>query len=64
MQHKPSKLQNERPDTTMGAGKPIDDVVLLSESHRPDEKMAAFEDEHGTYIMNSKICVQYSMLSA
>lgn len=37
-----------------GLKKPIDDVVLLSESHRPDEKMAAFEDEHGTYIMNSK----------
>lgn len=48
------EVQNERPDTTIGAGKPIDDVVLLSESHRPDEKMAAFEDEHGTYIMNSK----------
>ncbi|UGA55323.1 prephenate-dependent tRNA uridine(34) hydroxylase TrhP [Vibrio sp. VB16] len=44
----------ERPDNTLGFGKPIDDVVLLSESHRPDEKMAAFEDEHGTYIMNSK----------
>ncbi len=44
----------ERPDNTLGLGKPIDDVVLLSESHRPDEKMAAFEDEHGTYIMNSK----------
>ncbi|ELJ8614241.1 tRNA 5-hydroxyuridine modification protein YegQ [Vibrio cholerae] len=48
------EVQNERPDNTIGAGKPIDDVVLLSESHRPDEKMAAFEDEHGTYIMNSK----------
>lgn len=48
------EVQNERPDTTIGVGKPIDDVVLLSESHRPDEKMAAFEDEHGTYIMNSK----------
>ncbi|MEK6189095.1 tRNA 5-hydroxyuridine modification protein YegQ [Vibrio cholerae] len=48
------EVQNERPDTTIGASKPIDDVVLLSESHRPDEKMAAFEDEHGTYIMNSK----------
>ena len=44
----------ERPDNTLGLGKPIDDVVLLSESHRPEEKMAAFEDEHGTYIMNSK----------
>ncbi|MDA5326095.1 tRNA 5-hydroxyuridine modification protein YegQ [Vibrio cholerae] len=48
------EVQSERPDTTIGVGKPIDDVVLLSESHRPDEKMAAFEDEHGTYIMNSK----------
>lgn len=44
----------ERPDNTLGLGKPVDDVVLLSESHRPEEKMAAFEDEHGTYIMNSK----------
>lgn len=44
----------DRPDNTLGLGKPIDDVVLLSESHRPDEKMAAYEDEHGTYIMNSK----------
>ena len=44
----------ERPDNTLGLGKPIDDIVLLSESHRPEEKMAAFEDEHGTYIMNSK----------
>lgn len=48
------KVQEERPDNTLGLGKPIDDVVLLSESHRPEEKMAAFEDEHGTYIMNSK----------
>ncbi|MDB1124781.1 prephenate-dependent tRNA uridine(34) hydroxylase TrhP [Vibrio algarum] len=45
---------SERPDNTLGLGKPIDDVVLLSESNRPEEKMAAFEDEHGTYIMNSK----------
>ena len=46
--------EDERPDNTLGLGKPVDDVVLLSESHRPEEKMAAFEDEHGTYIMNSK----------
>ncbi|MDP5254934.1 MULTISPECIES: tRNA 5-hydroxyuridine modification protein YegQ [unclassified Vibrio] len=39
---------------TLGVGQPSDEVVLLSESHKPDEKMAAFEDEHGTYIMNSK----------
>jgi putative protease len=44
----------ERPDTTIGLGKPTDEVVLLSEGHRPEDKMAAFEDEHGTYIMNSK----------
>ncbi len=44
----------ERPDNTLGLGKPTDEVVLLAEAHRPDEKMAAFEDEHGTYIMNSK----------
>ncbi|MCG3721140.1 prephenate-dependent tRNA uridine(34) hydroxylase TrhP [Vibrio cincinnatiensis] len=50
----PIEVQSERPDNTIGLGKPIDDVVLLSESHRPDEKMAAYEDEHGTYIMNSK----------
>ncbi|UXI00747.1 tRNA 5-hydroxyuridine modification protein YegQ [Photobacterium sp. TY1-4] len=44
----------ERPEVAIGKGKPTDEVMLLSEAHRPDEKMAAFEDEHGTYIMNSK----------
>jgi len=34
--------------------KPIDDVILLQEQGRPGEYMPAFEDEHGTYIMNSK----------
>jgi len=29
-------------------------VVLLEEKNRPGELMPAFEDEHGTYIMNSK----------
>ena len=29
-------------------------VVLLEEETRPGELMPAFEDEHGTYIMNSK----------
>jgi putative protease len=39
---------------------PVDDgsgplpVVLLEEETRPGELMPAFEDEHGTYIMNSK----------
>jgi len=34
--------------------KPIDDIILLQEQGRPGEYMPAFEDEHGTYIMNSK----------
>ena len=33
---------------------PIDEVILLQEQGRPGEYMPAFEDEHGTYIMNSK----------
>lgn len=39
---------------TLGEGKTTDKVFLLAESQRPEEKMSAFEDEHGTYIMNSK----------
>jgi len=31
-----------------------DNVVLLEEQGRPGELMPAYEDEHGTYIMNSK----------
>ncbi len=31
-----------------------DQVVLLEEANRPGELMPMFEDEHGTYIMNSK----------
>ncbi len=29
-------------------------IILLEEENRPGEFMPAFEDEHGTYIMNSK----------
>jgi putative protease len=32
----------------------VDDLFLLQESNRPNEFMPAYEDEHGTYIMNSK----------
>ena len=39
---------------TLGEGKPTDQVFLLQEQNRPGEYMPAFEDEHGTYIMNSK----------
>ncbi|WP_371373086.1 tRNA 5-hydroxyuridine modification protein YegQ [Thalassotalea aquiviva] len=33
---------------------PTDEIFLLQEQGRPGEYMPAFEDEHGTYIMNSK----------
>lgn len=33
---------------------PVDDIILLSDPQNPGELMPAFEDEHGTYIMNSK----------
>ncbi|MBV1787262.1 tRNA 5-hydroxyuridine modification protein YegQ [Marinobacterium sp. D7] len=38
----------------LGEGKPTDKIFLLQEETRPGEYMPAFEDEHGTYIMNSK----------
>ncbi len=31
-----------------------DQAYMLTEANRPDEQMPVFEDEHGTYIMNSK----------
>ncbi len=43
-----------RPEPTLGVGAPTDEVFLLEDSSRPGEFMSAFEDEHGTYIMNSK----------
>ena len=39
---------------TLGEGKPTDEVFLLEEKQNPGQFMPAFEDEHGTYIMNSK----------
>ena len=39
---------------TLGAGETTDNMYLLQEPGRPGEYMPAFEDEHGTYIMNSK----------
>ena len=44
-------------DVVMGddyVQQPSDEVVLIEEQGRPGELMAMFEDEHGTYIMNSK----------
>lgn len=41
-------------EPTLGIGAPSREIVLLEEANRPGELMEAYEDEHGTYIMNSK----------
>ena len=41
-------------EPTLGQGAPTAQAFVLEEAGRPGEEMAAFEDEHGTYIMNSK----------
>ena len=41
-------------EPALGEGKPSDKIFLLQEQTRPGDYMPAFEDEHGTYIMNSK----------
>ena len=51
-QYQPIPVQQIEP--TLGTGAPTDQVFLLEDSSRPGELMEAFEDEHGTYIMNSK----------
>ena len=48
--HQPVAVQ----PATLGVGQPTDRVFLLEEKMKPGEVMSAFEDEHGTYIMNSK----------
>ena len=44
----------EQTAPTLGEGETTDQVFLLQEPGRPDQLMPAYEDEHGTYIMNSK----------
>jgi putative protease len=44
----------DKSEPTLGVGETTDRVWLLEEQGRPGELMPAFEDEHGTYIMNSK----------
>lgn len=41
-------------EPTLGEGQTTDKVFLYTEPNRPNEQMSAFEDEHGTYFMNSK----------
>ncbi len=48
--HQPVAVQ----EPTLGSGTTTDRVFLLEEKMKPGEVMSAFEDEHGTYIMNSR----------
>lgn len=50
--HDPIPVQNVEP--TLCIGEPPDKVFMLEENLRPGEYMSVFEDEHGTYIMNSR----------
>ncbi|NHB86826.1 tRNA 5-hydroxyuridine modification protein YegQ [Photorhabdus tasmaniensis] len=50
--HEPIPAKNIEP--TLGEGAPTNKVFMFEEAKRPGEYMSAFEDEHGTYIMNSK----------
>ncbi|PLV48734.1 tRNA 5-hydroxyuridine modification protein YegQ [Erwinia sp. B116] len=49
---RPVTVQERAP--TLGCGQPTAKVFTLTEAQHPGEVMSAFEDEHGTYIMNSK----------
>jgi len=51
-QYEPIAVQHAEP--TLGIGKPTNELFLLEDSTRPGEFMEVSEDEHGTYIMNSK----------
>ena len=48
------ELPTPAPAPTLGEGETTERMMLLEEQGRPGELMPAFEDEHGTYIMNSK----------
>jgi len=41
-------------EPTLGQGAPTTQAFVLEEAGRPGEEMAAYEDEPGTYIMNSQ----------
>ncbi|MCY0965453.1 tRNA 5-hydroxyuridine modification protein YegQ [Parathalassolituus penaei] len=50
----PSQPQFNPHAPTLGDGDTTNQIFLLQEATRPNEYMPAFEDEHGTYIMNSR----------
>lgn len=52
--HKQQPIPFKQVESPLGLGDTTNKVFMLEESGRPGEYMQAFEDEHGTYIMNSK----------
>lgn len=51
----PAQVEEFDPSSpTLGLGPTSDKIFLLQEGNRDNEYMPAFEDEHGTYIMNSR----------
>ena len=52
--YEPIPVKQETIQPTLGIGETTSQVFMLEEDGRPGEYMSAFEDEHGTYIMNSK----------
>ncbi len=47
-------IQKVKPAPQIGIGETSEKLVLLEENQRPGEYMPMYEDEHGTYIFNSK----------
>lgn len=52
--HKQQPIPFKQIEPVADLSAPTNKVFMLEESGRPGEYMQAFEDEHGTYIMNSK----------
>ena len=47
-------IQLARPAPQIGLGETSENLVLLEEKQKPGQYMPMYEDEHGTYIFNSK----------
>ncbi|MGP1871323.1 MAG: prephenate-dependent tRNA uridine(34) hydroxylase TrhP [Arsenophonus sp.] len=52
--HNDKLINIKNTNSTLGSGQPTDKLFLIKEIKHTGEFMSAFEDEHGTYIMNSK----------
>jgi U32 family peptidase len=53
-QHATGDIRRTKPSPQLGFGETSEKLVLLEEKQRPGEYMPMYEDEHGTYIFNSK----------